>query len=124
MVPAKMPHVTILVNLIRVRIYEITYLAFSLSRTLSLRASGTSNPPYLLRQRKKVCSVRLYRWHSSRICTPVVSASRRIRMICSSANRFFICKSPSKSYHRTHSLIGHTFRTQVIAPIDFHSYRS
>ena len=26
MVPAKMPHVTILVNLIRVRIYEITYL--------------------------------------------------------------------------------------------------
>jgi len=31
----------------------------------------------------------------------------------SEMNRLFFCKSDIKSYHRTHSLVGHTFRTQV-----------
>lgn len=96
-------------------------LAFSFSRTLSLRASGTSMPPYLLRQRKKVCSVMLLRRQTSRICTPGDSASRSIRITCSSVNRFFICKPPIKSYHRTHSLFGRKFRTQVKNVREFRS---
>src|SRR5207253_9192364 len=70
-------------------------LAFSPSSSFNRRASDTSIPPYLLRQRKNVCSVMLCLRAISRICAPEVSASRRIRMTCSSVNRFFIGKSLS-----------------------------
>src|SRR5690606_36453715 len=64
--------------------------AFSDSRSLSRRASGTSRPPNLLRQRKKVCSVRLCFLHRALIDMVPISASRRMPMICSSVNRFFM----------------------------------
>src|SRR5690606_31787903 len=64
--------------------------AFSDLRSLSRRASGTSRPPNLLRQRKKVCSVRLCFLHRALIDMAPTSASRRMPMICSSVNRFFM----------------------------------
>src|SRR5690606_25170422 len=64
--------------------------AFSDSRSLSRRASGTSRSPNLLRQRKKVCSVRLCFLHRALIDMAPTSASRRMPMICSSVNRFFM----------------------------------
>src|SRR5690606_25192467 len=64
--------------------------AFSDSRSLSRRASGTSRPPNLLRQRKKVCSVRLCFLHRALIDMAPTWASRRMPMICSSVNRFFM----------------------------------
>ena len=77
-------------------------LAFSPSSSLSRLASGTSMPPNLLRQRKNVCSVMLWRLTRSRMERVLVSASRRIRMICSSVNRFFMELSlPSKGRELT-----------------------
>src|SRR5690606_3427478 len=58
--------------------------------SLSRGASGTSRPPNLLRQRKKVCSVRLCFLHRALIDMAPTSASRRMPMICSSVNRFFM----------------------------------
>lgn len=57
-------------------------LALSSSMPLSLRTSGTSMPPYLLRQRKKLCSVMLFLRQISRIESDP-SASRKMRTICS-----------------------------------------
>src|SRR5690606_28602782 len=64
--------------------------AFSDSRSLSRRATGTSRPPNVLRQREKVCSVRLCFLHRALIDMAPTSASRRMPMICSSVNRFFM----------------------------------
>jgi len=88
-------------------------LAFSLSNIVNFRASETSMPPYMVLHRKNVCSVTLCLRQTSRMCAPGDSASRRMRMTCSSVNRFFICKSPITSYHRTHSLFDYMKRTQV-----------